>query len=46
MSMLSYVVGKDSKSLCSGPAFRTIRKVPFIFGKKKLQLKRRLVKKI
>jgi hypothetical protein len=46
MSMSSHVVGKDLRSLCGGPAFHTIRKVLFIFGKRNLQLKRKLVKQI
>jgi len=45
ISMLLHAVRKDLKSLCGSPTFRTIRKVLFIFRKKKLQLKRRLVKK-
>jgi hypothetical protein len=42
--MLLHVVGKDSKSLYSGPAFHIMRKVLFIFRKKKPQMRRRLVK--
>ena len=35
VNMLLHVIGKNSKSSCGGPAFRTIRKVLFIFRKKK-----------
>jgi len=45
ISMLLHAVRKDSKSLYGSPTFCTIRKVLFIFRKKKLRLKRRLVKK-
>jgi hypothetical protein len=46
MNMLLHVARKDSKSSYGGLAFHMIKRAFFIFGKRKLQLKERLVKQI
>jgi hypothetical protein len=44
--MLLYVARKDSKSSCGSLAFHMIKRALFLFRKRKLQLKERLIKQI